>query len=304
MAAADPRGVLRRWAGSPRASTSSTCCASRARCRCPTSAASISCSTSSPTRRSSRSSRSSRSTRRPSICTSRSAACSAARARSTARSACTRTCSTGPTCRADKRQTAMLRARAGLPPRGAARPRRGAVRQARRHAVRAPVAGASCCRSTRQEKDWPKAIAVTRRMEALAKQPYHKEIAHYHCELAQAALLQVRLRDRAGRPRRGARRVPRRAPRANDARRRHRSCSSGDRRRGASTRGRRIESQNPAFLALVAERLADAYRQDRPRGRGPAGAARLPAAVPVARPPQRRVHADARRGRRRTRPSR
>ena len=40
-----------------------------------------------------------------------------------------------------------------------------------------------------QEKDWPKAIAVTRRMEALAKQPYHKEIAHYDCELAQAALL-------------------------------------------------------------------------------------------------------------------
>ena len=40
-----------------------------------------------------------------------------------------------------------------------------------------------------QEKDWPKAIAVTRRMEALAKQPYFKEIAHYHCELAQAALV-------------------------------------------------------------------------------------------------------------------
>src|SRR5512137_2837615 len=40
-----------------------------------------------------------------------------------------------------------------------------------------------------QEKDWPKAIAVTRRMEAIAKRPYHKEIAHYDCELAQAALL-------------------------------------------------------------------------------------------------------------------
>ena len=40
-----------------------------------------------------------------------------------------------------------------------------------------------------QEKDWPKAIAVTRRMEAIAKQPYHKEIAHYDCELAQGALL-------------------------------------------------------------------------------------------------------------------
>ena len=40
-----------------------------------------------------------------------------------------------------------------------------------------------------QEKDWPKAIAVSRRMEAIAKQPYHKEISHYDCELAQAALL-------------------------------------------------------------------------------------------------------------------
>src|SRR5258706_3933333 len=40
-----------------------------------------------------------------------------------------------------------------------------------------------------QEKDWHKAIAVSRRMEAIAKQPYFKEIAHYDCELAQAALI-------------------------------------------------------------------------------------------------------------------
>jgi len=36
-----------------------------------------------------------------------------------------------------------------------------------------------------QEKDWQKAIATTKRMEALAKRPYFKEIAHYYCELAQ-----------------------------------------------------------------------------------------------------------------------
>ena len=35
-----------------------------------------------------------------------------------------------------------------------------------------------------QEKDWPKAIAVTRRMEAIAKRPYFREIAHYYCEIA------------------------------------------------------------------------------------------------------------------------
>src|SRR5207249_10843823 len=40
-----------------------------------------------------------------------------------------------------------------------------------------------------QEKDWPKAITVTRRMEALAKRPYFKEIAHYFCEQAQNSLL-------------------------------------------------------------------------------------------------------------------
>src|SRR5438132_13838100 len=40
-----------------------------------------------------------------------------------------------------------------------------------------------------QEKDWPKAIVATKRMEALAKRPYFKEIAHYHCELAQGAML-------------------------------------------------------------------------------------------------------------------
>src|SRR5207249_12246185 len=40
-----------------------------------------------------------------------------------------------------------------------------------------------------QEKDWPKAFAVTRRMEAIAKRPYFREIAHYYCEIAQAHLL-------------------------------------------------------------------------------------------------------------------
>src|SRR6185436_18286939 len=39
------------------------------------------------------------------------------------------------------------------------------------------------------EKDWPKAIAATMKMESLSRQPYYKGIAQYHCELAQAALL-------------------------------------------------------------------------------------------------------------------
>jgi len=109
-----------------------------------------------------------------------------------------------------------------------------------------------------QEKDWAKAITATRRMEALAKQPYYKEVAHYQCELAQSALLRSDF----------------------DAARRYLDLALGEYR--ACTRAtmllgdleaqqgnlaaaieawQRIESQNPAFLSLVADRLADAYKR-------------------------------------------
>ncbi|MEO5700713.1 MAG: lipopolysaccharide assembly protein LapB [Casimicrobiaceae bacterium] len=109
-----------------------------------------------------------------------------------------------------------------------------------------------------QEKDWPKAIAVTRRMEALAKQPYFKEIAQYHCELAQAALVKS---DFAS-----ARRE------IELALGEYRACSRATMLLGdlevqqgdvpaAIEAWQRIESQNPAFLSLVADRLADGYRR-------------------------------------------
>jgi lipopolysaccharide biosynthesis regulator YciM len=109
-----------------------------------------------------------------------------------------------------------------------------------------------------QEKDWPKAIVVTRRMEALAKQPYFKEIAHYCCELAQAALVNSDF--------------PRARGNVDQALAEYRACAratmllgdieaqQGD-LPGAIAAWQRIESQNPAFLSLVAERLADAYRK-------------------------------------------
>jgi lipopolysaccharide biosynthesis regulator YciM len=108
------------------------------------------------------------------------------------------------------------------------------------------------------EKDWPKAIAATQRMETLAKQPYHKEIAQYHCELAQAAMLNG---DRAA--------VLAELERALAL---HRGCARanllhGDLAmqesdvRGALTAWQRIESQDPAYLALAADRFADAYRK-------------------------------------------
>ena len=109
-----------------------------------------------------------------------------------------------------------------------------------------------------QEKDWPKAIAVTRRMEALAKQPYFKEIAHYYCEIAQAALVKPDVA----------------AARENveHALAEYKACARatmvlGDLEAQLGNPGaavetwQRIETQNPAFLSLVAERLADGYRR-------------------------------------------
>ena len=109
-----------------------------------------------------------------------------------------------------------------------------------------------------QEKDWPKAIVVTRRMEALAKQPYFKEIAHYCCELAQGALLASDFT--------AARRH------IDEALAEYKACARATMLLGdlhaqqgelpeAILAWQRIESQNPAFLSLVAERLADAYRK-------------------------------------------
>ncbi len=109
-----------------------------------------------------------------------------------------------------------------------------------------------------QEKDWPKAIAVTRRMEALAKQPYFKEIAQYHCELAQAALLRSEFDaaraeiDQALADYRGCTRA---TMLLGDLEAQKGNLSA------AIEAWQRIESQNPAFLSLVADRLADAYRR-------------------------------------------
>ncbi len=108
------------------------------------------------------------------------------------------------------------------------------------------------------EKNWPKAIAVTRRMEAVAKTPHFKEIAHFHCELAQDALLRT---DYA------AARTEIAAALAE-----YRACARAslllgdlELQRGdvdaAIAAWEGIESQNPAFLALVAERLASGYRK-------------------------------------------
>ena len=109
-----------------------------------------------------------------------------------------------------------------------------------------------------QEKDWRKAIAVTKRMEALAKRPYFKEIAHYYCELAQDAMLHSQLDEARGH--------------LEQALSEYKLCTRATMLLGdmeaqqgnyaaAVAAWQRIESQNPAFLGLVADRLADAYRR-------------------------------------------
>ncbi len=108
------------------------------------------------------------------------------------------------------------------------------------------------------EKDWAKAIATTQRMGALAKQPYDKEIAQYHCELAQAALLRADYAtlaselDAAAQTYRGCTRAMLIAGDAHD--------QQGE-PAAAIAAWRKIESQNPAFLSLAADRIADAYRR-------------------------------------------
>lgn len=115
------------------------------------------------------------------------------------------------------------------------------------------------------EKDWPKAIEVTRRMEAVNKTPHFREIAHYHCELAQAALVRCDFG--------GARAEIDRALGE------YRACSramllAGDLEAqqgddaAAIAAWQRIESQNPQFLALVADRVAEAYQRTRDPGQG------------------------------------
>jgi lipopolysaccharide biosynthesis regulator YciM len=109
-----------------------------------------------------------------------------------------------------------------------------------------------------QEKDWTKAISVTRRMEALSKQPYFKEIAQYDCELAQAALLKsdfAAARNHIDAALAEYKACARATLLLGDL-----HAQQGD-FPGAIAAWQRIESQNPAFLSLAADRLADAYRK-------------------------------------------
>jgi lipopolysaccharide biosynthesis regulator YciM len=113
------------------------------------------------------------------------------------------------------------------------------------------------------EKEWEKAIDVARQLEKLLHRPYHVEISHFYCEMAvrasahsDAEAAQASLHE--------ALRINRDCVRAN--------ILLGDYAARRAARGsqlwKRIETQNPAYLPLVAERLLTGFRTLERTGEG------------------------------------
>lgn len=110
-----------------------------------------------------------------------------------------------------------------------------------------------------QEKDWVKAVSAARDLSRGAKQSSPIEISHFYCELATQAWSIDQI-DVARDYLRDALSVNRECVRANvilgDI------AISRNETAAALTAWRRVESQNEAYLSLVAERIMSAYRQD------------------------------------------
>ena len=113
-----------------------------------------------------------------------------------------------------------------------------------------------------QEKDWQKAIAIAKEMPEYATQ---KEIANYYCELAAGEMINSRP-DSARQYLDSALSLHRNCVRA--------SVLQGDLLQqggdlaAAIEAWKRIESQNPAYLAIVARKLQDAYLAQGQRDEG------------------------------------
>jgi lipopolysaccharide biosynthesis regulator YciM len=109
-----------------------------------------------------------------------------------------------------------------------------------------------------QEKEWNKAIGIAGKLETVTGRSHQKEIANFFCELALSEMMHSRPD--------GAR------PHLAQALSHHRQCVRanmllGDleiaakRPEAAIEAWKRIESQNPQYLALVAERIYHAYKR-------------------------------------------
>jgi len=109
-----------------------------------------------------------------------------------------------------------------------------------------------------QEKDWNKAIEIAGKLETVTGRSHQKEIANFRCELALNELMHSR--PEAARPHLA------------QALAHHRLCVRANLLLGdleiaakhpqaAIEAWMRIETQNPQYLALVAERIFNAYKQ-------------------------------------------
>jgi lipopolysaccharide biosynthesis regulator YciM len=109
-----------------------------------------------------------------------------------------------------------------------------------------------------QEKEWQKAIDMARRLEADSGESRAKEISQFQCELAATEAMHSRP-DAARKLLEAALDANRKSVRA--------SVQLGDLERAAGKLERaiehwkRVETQNPAYLALAAQRLLDAHRE-------------------------------------------
>jgi lipopolysaccharide biosynthesis regulator YciM len=109
-----------------------------------------------------------------------------------------------------------------------------------------------------QEKDWLKAIDISRRMDLASGQSSQREIAHFYCELGQSELTHARP-DPARKYLQEALNLNRKCVRANTL---LGDIAGGERAfEEAIELWKRIEGQNPAYLPLVAERILNAYRR-------------------------------------------
>jgi lipopolysaccharide assembly protein B len=109
-----------------------------------------------------------------------------------------------------------------------------------------------------QEKDWEKATVIAGKLEQVTGQSHQKEIANFYCELAGNEIMHTR--PEAARPHLAR------------ALSHHRLCVRANMLLGDLEAGlrnfdaaieawKRIESQNPAYLALVAERIYGAFSE-------------------------------------------
>jgi lipopolysaccharide assembly protein B len=109
-----------------------------------------------------------------------------------------------------------------------------------------------------QEKDWAKAVETARAIEAHSGDMWQKEIANFYCELAAGELTHSRP-ESALAYLDEALRANRKCVRANVILGQH-LAAMGE-YAGAIEAWKRIEQQQPAYLALIAEPMLEAYRR-------------------------------------------